>query len=102
MLKTKFKTLVLAAGTAACLTTLPAFAANWLMLQGTEPDASTERAHIWGFIQPTYQTVDGTTLPIGAWAGQNSQFNTHQPVYPADPRFNYNVREFQYVASDFR
>ncbi len=31
------------------------FAANWLMLQGTEPTAATERAKLWGLIQGQYQ-----------------------------------------------
>jgi len=30
-------------------------AANWLMLQGTEPPGAAERAHLWGFIQVDYQ-----------------------------------------------
>jgi len=36
-----------------CATT--AQAANWLMLQGTEPEGQSERAHVWGFIQVQYQ-----------------------------------------------
>jgi len=35
--------------------THPVFAANWLMLQGTEPTSATERAKLWGFIQGQYQ-----------------------------------------------
>jgi hypothetical protein len=30
-------------------------AANWLMLQGTEPDGQSERANVWGFVQVQYQ-----------------------------------------------
>lgn len=35
--------------------TAPASAANWLMLQGTEPAGSAPRAKVWGFIQAQYQ-----------------------------------------------
>jgi hypothetical protein len=31
-----------------------AHAANWIMLQGTEPAGTAPRAEVWGFIQPTY------------------------------------------------
>lgn len=33
----------------------PAMAANWLMLQGTEPPGASERAQLWGFVQASYQ-----------------------------------------------
>ena len=42
---------------AACVggmaATMQVEAANWLMLQGTEPEATAGRAKVWGFIQPT-------------------------------------------------
>jgi len=49
-----------AALVSACVATigcisLPAFAANWLMLQGTEPKDAAPRAKVWGFIQAEYQ-----------------------------------------------
>ncbi|HEY9050836.1 MAG TPA: porin [Gammaproteobacteria bacterium] len=87
MINKKLKKIMLAAGIASSFTALPVHAANWLMLQGTEPDASAERAKVWGFIQPTYQTVDGTKLPVGPWAGQDSQFNTHQPDLSSNSNF---------------
>lgn len=45
---------------AACILALTglagtAQAANWLMLQGTEPEGSSDRANVWGFIQMDYQ-----------------------------------------------
>ena len=44
------------AGAAAMLAFLsPAQAANWLMLQGTEPAAAAPRAKVWGLIQAEYQ-----------------------------------------------
>src|SRR4030065_441623 len=30
-------------------------AANWLMLQGTEPAGTAARAYVWGFLQLDYQ-----------------------------------------------
>jgi hypothetical protein len=30
-------------------------AANWLMLQGTEPSGTSARANVWGFVQVNYQ-----------------------------------------------
>ena len=57
----------------------PAYSANWLMLQGTEKVGEAPRAKVWGFMQPTYFSTDGTKLPVGPWAGQNPQFNVHQP-----------------------
>ncbi len=63
-------------------------AANWLMLQGTEPDGQSERAKVWGFIQPEYQTTDGTKLPTGPSKGQNSVFNVIGPDNKTDSTFN--------------
>lgn len=87
MINKYLKRYVLVVGIATSLTALPGYAANWLLLQGTEPAGSAERANVWGFIQPTYQTVDGTRLPTGAWSGQNSQFNTHQPDLSSNSTF---------------
>lgn len=44
-----------------CATT--AQAANWLMLQGTEPDGQSERANVWGFIQVQYQKDNSDPNP---------------------------------------
>ena len=50
------KTLLLMAGiTLLGGTSLPAQAANWLMLQGTEPKDAAPRAKVWGFVQAQYQ-----------------------------------------------
>lgn len=64
-----------------------AHAANWLMLQGTESPGEAARAKVWGFLQPSYLTTDGTKLPVGPWAGQNSQFNVHQPDLSSNSTF---------------
>ncbi len=44
-----------AAALALSFCTPAAMAANWLMLQGTEPAGSAGRAKVWGFIQAQYQ-----------------------------------------------
>jgi hypothetical protein len=48
-----------------CATT--AQAANWLMLQGTEPDGQSERAHVWGFIQVQYQKDNSDPNAAGGY-----------------------------------
>ena len=63
-------------------------AANWLMLQGTEPEGQSERARIWGFVQPEYQTTKGTNIKAGPWAGQNAIFNQIGPDLKSDSQFN--------------
>lgn len=42
-----------------------AHAANWLMLQGTEPADNAPRAKVWGFIQPEYQKDTSEASPQG-------------------------------------
>jgi len=66
----------------------PVEAANWLMLQGTEPAGSAERAHVWGFIQPEYQFTDGTELKAGPWSGQDAAFNQIGPDLDSASTFN--------------
>ncbi|MGV6852031.1 MAG: porin [bacterium] len=63
-------------------------AANWLALQGTEPGGSVGRAKVWGFIQPEYQSTDGTDIPAGPWAGQRAIFNQQRPDLKSDGGFN--------------
>ncbi|MDH5218428.1 MAG: porin, partial [Gammaproteobacteria bacterium] len=76
-----FKKLALAIVCAggAMAATVPAQAANWLMLQGTERDSAAGRAKVWGFIQPEAQYVKGTTVQAGAWKGSPMQANTIAP-----------------------
>lgn len=59
--------------------TLQADAANWLMLQGTEPEGVAPRAKLWGFVQPTYSQTDGSTVAAGAWKDSNFQPNMIAP-----------------------
>lgn len=64
-----------------------AHAANWLMLQGTEPPGAAKRAHVWGFIQPQYQQTDGTELPAGPFAGKPAAFNLIPPDLETNSAF---------------
>ncbi len=54
-------------------------AANWLMLQGTERPGAAPRAKVWGFIQPEYQSTDGTKVAAGAFNGNDAIFNQIRP-----------------------
>ena len=87
MFKSKIKKSVIIVGLSNLLFFSTSHAANWLMLQGTEPDSAAPRAKVWGFLQPTYQTTDGTKLPVQGWAGQDAQFNVHQPGLSSESNF---------------
>lgn len=54
-------------------------AANWLALQGTEPAGSSDRARLWGFIQPQWSYTENTKLKAGPFADQNAVFNQIGP-----------------------
>ncbi len=62
-------------------------AANWLMLQGTEPAGAAPRAKLWGFVQPEFQQTDGTELAAGPWKGQDAIFNRIGPDLKSDSTF---------------
>jgi hypothetical protein len=83
------KVVINAAAIAACLLVVSnAQAANWLMLQGTEPASAAERARVWGFIQPTFKYTSGTEVQAGAWAGSDAQFNLHAPHLSSNQQFS--------------
>jgi hypothetical protein len=89
--------------------TMQVEAANWLMLQGTEPSSASGRAKVWGFLQPTYTSMKGSEVAAGPWAGSPAQFNVQAPHlstnkgfdirrarvgvrgqgFPLDPKVNY-------------
>lgn len=73
--------------TALLLLSTTAHAADWLTLQGTESPANTERAKIWGFIQPQYQTTSGSELSAGPFAGEKAAFNQIAPKRESDSQF---------------
>jgi hypothetical protein len=100
----KLKKVLIAAGLVNCLLFSPVYAANWLMLQGTEPDSSAPRAKLWGFIQAQYQKDNsasngGTYVPpklIGPNLTSQEQFNINRARigvrgtgFPLDGKVNY-------------
>jgi len=66
-MKIKLKKLALAATSAAVLggAASSAQAANWLMLQGTEPADAAARAKVWGFVQAQYQDDNSDACKTG-------------------------------------
>ena len=103
MLNIKLKKIILA-GLYSYILIAPAHAANWLMLQGTEPESSAPRAHLWGFIQAQYQKDNsasngGQYVPpklIGPNLSSQEQFNVNRARIgvrgtglPLDGKVNY-------------
>ncbi len=90
-------TALLASGTAS--------AANWLMIQGTEPEGSADLARVWGFVQVQYQddqsdpNAGGGYIPpklIGPNLDSQSAFNVNRArigvrgvAMPLDSKINY-------------
>lgn len=109
MIPSKRNIALLIAGVAACLMTQSAYAANWLMLQGTEEakQGQAPRVHLWGFIQAQYQydnsdpNVTGGYVPpklIGPNLDDQSAFNVNRARigvrgtgFPLDTKVNYFI-----------
>jgi len=51
----------------AALASGPATAADWLMVQGTEPPGSADVARVWGFVQAQYQKDYSDPNPAGGY-----------------------------------
>ncbi len=66
----------------------PTYGANWLMLQGTEPDGAADRAKVWGFVQPEYAQTDDTLVKAGPWEGEKAIFNQNLPDLKSSDSFN--------------
>ena len=85
-----------------------AFAANWLQLQGTEPEGAEQLAKVWGFVQVQYQDdssdprpadLGGGFIPpklIGPNLDTQSAFNVNRArigvrgvAMPLDQKINY-------------
>src|SRR5210317_2408237 len=82
-----------------------ASAANWLMVQGTEPAGSADLARVWGFVQVQYQKDQSDPNPAGGYIppkliGPNldsqSAFNVNRArigvrgvAMPLDSKINY-------------
>ena len=102
MKTTRIRTAV-AAALFAYLSPVPA--ANWLMLQGTEPPSAAPRAKVWGLIQAEYQkdysdpnTTGGYIPPklIGPELETQDTFNINRARlavrgagFPLDDKINY-------------
>ena len=87
----------------SCATT--AHSANWLMLQGTEPEGQSARAKLWGFVQAQYQKDNSDAnssneyFPpklIGPDLNSQDQFNVNRARigvrgtgFPLDGKVNY-------------
>jgi hypothetical protein len=85
----------------------PANAADWLMIQGTEPEGSADLARVWGFVQAQYQKDYSDPNPAGGYIppkliGPNlesqSAFNVNRArigvrgvAMPLDSKINYFV-----------
>jgi hypothetical protein len=102
----KNKLLIKAIGVAILSCASTAQAANWLMLQGTEPEGQAPRAKLWGFIQAQYQydTSDPSSITdayippmlIGPNLDSQDQFNINRARigvrgtgFPLDGKVNY-------------
>ncbi|PCJ85524.1 MAG: porin [Thiotrichaceae bacterium] len=82
------KLLVSTIGAALLSCTTGVHAANWLALQGTEPEGQSARAKVWGFVQPEYQSTSGSELAAGPWSGQAAIFNQIGPNLQSDSQFS--------------
>lgn len=107
MMNHHFKKHIISGG--ACLVMLiasiNAFGANWLEVQGTEPEGSAELAKVWGFVQVQYQDDNsdpnstGGYIPpklIGPEFDSQSAFNVNRArigvrgvAMPLDQKINY-------------
>lgn len=84
-----------------------ALGANWLTLQGTEPEGAEQLGKVWGFVQVQYQDDSSDPNPAGGyippkliqpdWESQ-SQFNVNRArigvrgvAMPIDQKINYFV-----------
>ena len=63
----KKKLLIKAIGVSLLSCASAAQSANWLMLQGTEPEGQSARAKVWGFVQAQYQKDDSDANATGGY-----------------------------------
>ena len=107
MIKRQIKKLLITATIIGGMATSTTQAANWLLLQGTEPAGAAARAKLWGFVQAQYQKDDsekngtGGYIPpklIGPNLDSQSAFNVNRARIgvrgtgmPLDSDVNYFV-----------
>lgn len=101
----KKKLLIKTIGAVLITCTSTVHSANWLALQGTEPDGQSARARLWGFIQAQYQkdtseaNASGGYIPpklIGPNLTEQDGFNVNRARigvrgtgFPLDNNVNY-------------
>jgi hypothetical protein len=84
-----------------------AYSANWLQLQGTEPEGAEQLGKVWGFVQVQYQDDSSDPNPAGAFIPpkligpdleSQSAFNVNRArigvrgvAMPIDQKINYFV-----------
>ena len=79
----------------ACTTVLASAvnAANWTMLQGTEPKAAAARAKVWGFIEASYQKDNSAANPYVGTPGNNYELVPPKLIGPdLESQSGFNVR----------
>jgi hypothetical protein len=74
------------------LSALPAQAANWLMLQGTERPNATHK--FWGFIQAGYTKDYGDPISLGPNSGKRSAQSSVAPWFTSDSRWHVRRARF--------
>ena len=91
----KFKKVALAATCTALLggAMTTANAANWTMLQGTEPADAAPRAKLWGFIETSYQKDSSDTNAYVGTPGNNYSLVAPKLIGPdLESQSGFNVR----------
>ncbi len=104
-LKMKKHLLCLSASIGLTMLGSTAMGANWLQLQGTEPQGAEQLAKVWGFVQVQYQDDSSTANPgglfvppklIGPNLDSQSAFNVNRArigvrgvAMPLDQKINY-------------
>jgi len=94
-MKRSLKKLVLSAACAAALggVAMPAYAVNWLMLQGTEKSDSAPRAKLWGFIQTLYEKDSSSGNDYVGTPGNNYKYIAPDLIGPDfNSQEGFNVR----------
>ncbi len=93
--KQRFKKLAIVTVSAItlCGITLPAQAANWTMLQGTEKPAAAGRAKVWGFLEASYQKDESSKNAYVGTPGNNYELVPPKLIGPdLESQDGFNVR----------
>ena len=63
-------------------------AANWILLQGTEPFGKAHTLQMWGFMQPTYRYIQNKDIKGTPLDGKRPVFNTVSPDRSSNQSFS--------------